>query len=166
MFYRVWMMGISAFVSQTELIEIPQIVKPSSIAEKWASYVLVGCKSPKDLKTIAIWAREAATSYSSLCETCRLIDVQPRHARDFCRILRIIVKSSMEPSFSTQWIHLLDVSDRRTLNSILGRAGFQQPTNGRLQLSIKSFLLRQQFIEQNNAGIKIVSDLLLPAESA
>src|SRR5580765_36522 len=71
--------------------QVPEIARPTSVAERWASYVLGACKAERDLKTIGIWARQVAVSYTTLCESCRLIDVQPRHARDFARVLRIIL---------------------------------------------------------------------------
>ena len=39
---------------------------------------------------------QVAVSYTSLCETCRLIGVQLRQARDFTRVLRAIARSSLD----------------------------------------------------------------------
>jgi len=141
---------------------IPQILQPTSSAERWADYVFRGCKSDKDLKTIDIWAHQVAVSYTSLCETCRLIGVQPRQARDFTRILRAITRSSFD---SLQIASLLDVSDRRTLEAILTNAGFPKHMHCPQPISILSFIDNQRFISRANTGIKIVRDCVVEIEN-
>jgi hypothetical protein len=135
---------------------IPQIAAPTTIAERWASYVLGACKSVSDLKTIGIWARQVAVSYTTLCETCRLIGVQPRQARDFSRVLRVVLM----PSFDAGQLGThLDISDRRTLDSILRKAGFQHGATSSGHASVASFLDHQEFIVRQNPGLKIVRDI-------
>ena len=141
---------------------IPQILQPTSPAERWADYVLRGCKSDKDLKTINIWAHQVAVSYTSLCETCRLIGVQPRQARDFTRILRAITRSSLD---SLQIASFLDVSDRRTLESILANAGFPKHTRCPQPISVLAFIDNQRFISCANAGIRIIRDCVVKIEN-
>jgi hypothetical protein len=141
---------------------IPQILQPTSLAERWADYVFRGCKSDKDLKTIDIWARQVAVSYTSLCETCRLIGIQPRQARDFTRILRAITRSSFD---SLQIASLLDVSDRRTLESILTNAGFPQHMRYPQPISILAFIDNQRFISRANVGIRIIRDCIVRTEN-
>src|SRR5882762_7770020 len=81
---------------------IPEIPHPTCTADRWASYVLKVCKVERDPKTLGIWAREVGLSYTALCESCRLIGVQPRQARDFARVLRIILGPCfLGPYFST-----------------------------------------------------------------
>jgi hypothetical protein len=136
---------------------IAQIVNPSSSAERWANYVLGACKSAKDPRTLGIWAREVAVSYTTLCESCRLIGVRPRHARDFTRVLRLLVTPSFEPALLASF---LDISDRRTLDSILENAGFSQDRFTSRQVSVLAFLNNQRFIACENAGLKIIRDVL------
>ena len=138
--------------------QIPQILQPTSTAERWADYVLRGCRSDKDLKTINIWAHQVAVSYTSLCETCRLIGVQPRQARDFTRILRAIIRSSFD---SLQIASFLDVSDRRTLESILKNAGLSNHVRCPQPITILSFIDNQQFISCDNVGIRIIRDCVV-----
>jgi len=128
---------------------------PASTAERWASYVLRGSNSDTDLKTLAIWAREIAVSYTTLCETCRLICIKPRDARDFARIWRVIVRFTPE---NYELAGALDVSDRRTLNSILDRAGFAVDVPR--HLSVQYFLEHQRFITPENAGLRALCSLL------
>lgn len=131
---------------------IPRIIHPTSTAERWASYVLGACRAERDPRTIGIWARQVAVSYTALCESCRLLDVQPRHARDFARVLRILLMPSLD---SYQLATFLDISDRRTLDAILHKAGFGQTTFPQ-HISVASFLKQQQFIAPENIGLRII----------
>ncbi|MGC2745503.1 MAG: hypothetical protein WA672_20225 [Candidatus Angelobacter sp.] len=135
---------------------VPQIASPASAAERWASYVLGACRSAKDLKTIGIWARQVAVSYTTLCESCRLIEVQPRYARDFTRVLRIILMPTFDFSQLTTY---LDISDRRTLHAILQKAGFEYPVRLPGLFPVVSFLEHQKFIAEQNPGVKIIRDI-------
>ena len=137
------------------VLVIPEINQPSSMAERWASYVLGACKSERDPRTLAIWARQVGVSYTTLCESCRLIDVQPRQARDFTRVLRIILM----PAFDfRQLASFLDISDKRTLDSILQTAGFGQLVTVPHHMSVEYFLENQQFIPPENPGLIILRD--------
>jgi hypothetical protein len=142
--------------SDHQAVVIPEISQPTSMAERWASYVLEACKSGRDPRTLAIWARQVGVSYTTLCESCRLIDVQPRHARDFTRILRIMLVPAFDfrqlPSF-------LDISDKRTLNSILQTAGLGQHASISRHISIGHFLDNQRFIARENPGLIILRDV-------
>lgn len=144
---------------------VPQIAHPTSAAERWASYVLGACRSDRDPRTIRIWAREVAVSYSTLCESCRLVGVQPRCARDFARVLRVLAKPSSD---ICQLTSFLDVRDRRTLQAILQNAGFQCHAPILRQISVVSFLEQQQFIAHENAGLMIIREVFVarcPAKS-
>jgi hypothetical protein len=112
--------------------------------------VLRGCEAEGDLKTIEDWARCTGVSYTSLCESCRLLAIRPRDARDFVRTLRALIIAHAEGCSPDV---LLDVSDRRTLATLLRRAGagfirFDRRT------PIEQFLLSQQFVSQENIGLR------------
>jgi hypothetical protein len=132
---------------------IPQIAQPTSTAERWASYVLGACVSARDPRTLGIWARQVAVSYTTLCESCRLIGVSPRCARDFARVLRLILMPSLDACDLTC---LLDISDRRTLDSILEKAGFGRGATVSAPITVTSFLDNQKFIALENAGLGII----------
>jgi hypothetical protein len=137
-----------------------QIAPPTSTAERWASYVFGACKSDRDPRTLGIWARQVAVSYTTLCESCRLIEVAPRYARDFARVLRIVLMPSFYPC---KLASFLDISDRRTLDTILEKAGFGHHATFLRDVSIVSFLDNQQFISRENAGLRVIRDVFASA---
>jgi hypothetical protein len=143
---------------QSRVPSLPEINHPTSSAQRWASYVLKACKSPEDPKTIGMWARQAAVSYTTLCESCRLIDVRPRQARDFVRVLRLVSMPALDPG---QLASFLDISDRRTLDSIVENAGFRDYAIGSQPISVIYFLDNQRFISHENAGLKLIRELFL-----
>ena len=117
---------------------------PRCVAERWAAYVVRACDSEEDLKTIGEWARLVGISYSSLCESCRLVDIQPHDARDFARLLRAIVRAAQGYGRIES---LLYVSDGRTLRKLFDRAGFkvgvEAPSFSRASSSNASTLCRE-----------------------
>ena len=131
---------------------------PRSAAERWAMKVLRGCEADRDLKTLGAWAAEAGASYSSLCEICRLLDIQPLAARDLMRVLRAAVQSR---KLGCRVGDLLDISDRRTLNSLMARAGVDPRRSGQ-DISIDQFLASQQFVPPRNAGLAALRAMLAP----
>ena len=135
---------------------LPRVVQPTSMAERWGSYVLAACKSDRDPRTLAIWARQVGVSYTTLCESCRLINVQPRHARDFTRLLRVILMPEFDFS---RLASFLDISDRRTLDSILQKAGFGLRGTFPRHISVSCFLDNQQFIMRENPGLIFLRDV-------
>src|SRR5216684_2263351 len=62
----------------------------------------------------------------------------------------------MPPEDTCDITCLLDISDRRTLNSILEKAGFGQHAMFSGQVSVVSFLDNQRFIPRENAGLRII----------
>jgi CheY-like chemotaxis protein len=121
---------------------------PQSVAERWAQYVWKACQSSGDLKTLAVWARVVGVSYSGLCETCRLLSIRPHAARDFTRVLRVVVQSG---SLGCAPEVLLDISDRRTLRSLFDRAGLSVGYESSPE-TLPQFLLRQTFVPEHNEG--------------
>jgi len=119
------------------------------VAERWALKVLQGCEADTDLKTLGAWAEIAGLSYSSLCEICRLLDIQPLAARDLTRVLRAVVQSRVS---GCRIGDLLDICDRRTLDSLMKRAAISPHRYGR-EISVDQFLASQQFVPAGNSGI-------------
>jgi hypothetical protein len=136
---------------------MPEVAPPTSTAERWVHYVLGACRSDKDPRTIAIWAREIAVSYTTLCESCRLMNIQPRQARDFARFLRIILMPSFDPS---QLSTFIDISDRRTLDSLVRKAGLGTDAGASNHISVFDFLDNQRFIPMHNPGLTVLRELL------
>jgi CheY-like chemotaxis protein len=129
--------------------------RPRSAAERWARHVLRACESEGDLKTLADWAKCVGVSYSSMRESCRLLDIQPRDARDLVRVLRAVIKSRYDHCAPNV---LLDVSDSRTLGTLMNRAGMSV-TPGSC-VTVKEFLLSQRFIARENEGLRVLEQLL------
>jgi DNA-binding response OmpR family regulator len=135
-----------------EAMPVRKLEGPSgSAAQRWAMYVIRGCEAEEDLRTIHDWARFAGVSYSTLCEACRLVRIQPQAARDFARTLRARIKSAQYRCDSSV---LLDVRDRRTLKVLLERAGpwFQQGD----ARSVLEFIVHQRFVPASNEGIRVL----------
>lgn len=134
----------------------PVITSPRSAAGRWATFVLRACDSEGDLKTLDDWARFVGVSYSSLCESCRLVGVRPHDARDLTRVLRAIVRSGSRHRRPTA---LLDIRDRRTLKNLLERAGFDWGFQRRPP-SAAEFLRRQTFVAVDNEGLIALCELV------
>ena len=126
-------------------------VRPGSAAERWALHVLKACESTRDLKTIEDWAAYIGVSYSSLRESCHVLDIAPHDARDFMRMLRAVVHSRRHCCTPAV---LLDISDRRTLEKLLQRAGLRGDTGE--TGSPHRFLRDQNFVSRENAGLRVV----------
>ena len=129
---------------------------PRSVAERWALKVLKGSEADTDLKTLGAWAGVAGLSYSSLCELCRLLDIQPLAARDLTRVLRALVQSRVS---GARIVDLLDVCDRRTVASLMKRAAINPRQRGR-DIPVEQFLAAQQFVPAGNAGLAMLRALL------
>ena len=129
---------------------------PRSVAERWALKVLKGSEADTDLKTLGAWAGIAGLSYSSLCELCRLVDIQPLAARDLTRVLRALIQSQLS---GARIVDLLDVCDRRTVASLMKRAAINPRQRGR-DIPIAQFLAAQQFVPTGNAGLAMLRALL------
>lgn len=123
---------------------------PHSIAERWAMLVVKALESKSDLKTLNEWAKYVGVSYSSLRETCRLLDLRPQKARDFMRALRALIHSrahQCEPAA------LLDIRDHRTLQALAQLAGPCFTCRGS-DVSPIQFIRLQGFIPTRHEGIR------------
>lgn len=128
-----------------------------SAAGHWATYVLRGCSADHDPKTIADWAGLAHLSYSGLCESCRLVRVQPKDARDFTRVLRVVLHT---PGDVDAVGALLDVSARRTRDLLLTRGGFSGDWLSTGAPTLDAYLAAQRFVSAGNCGLRAVATLL------
>jgi hypothetical protein len=130
-------------------------MRPRSAAERWAVHVLKACDAEGDLRTMESWATRSGVSVSSLAESCNLLGIQPRDARDFTRLLRALIKSTQHDCDPRA---LLDVSDPRTLGTLLDRGGLADA--GKDRLSVEQFLDRQRFVSAGNNGVRVLRALL------
>jgi FixJ family two-component response regulator len=130
--------------------------EPHSASERWAALVFKVCESDGDLKTLQEWARFTGLSYTSLREACRVLRIRPHDARDFARMLRVVVRGRLHASPPEA---LLDVREERTLRLLLARAGLDYSPD-RVCLSIDAFLDRQRFVAGSHPGLRAVRALI------
>jgi DNA-binding response OmpR family regulator len=133
--------------------------RPRSAAERWAMLVFKACECDGDPKTLEDWADCAGVSYSSLRESCRLLDIRPHDARDLVRVLRAVIRShhhGCPPSV------LLDVSDIRTLDNLLTRAGIRSEAQHG-PVPVERLLDAQRLVDNENEGVRILRRLLVMA---
>ena len=133
----------------------PASVHPRSAAQRWALHVLKMCESDGDLRTIEDWASFVGVSYTSLCESCRLLGIRPHDARDLSRMLRAVLKSATDRCRPEA---VLDISDRRTLIGLLARAGLAGAPPG--TISAEEFLDRQRFVPPDNEGLHALRSMV------
>jgi CheY-like chemotaxis protein len=128
---------------------------PRTAAERWAAYVVRACESEGDLKTLAEWARFTGVSYSSLRESCRMLGIRPRDARDLARVLRALVRSTHGAEDVPA---LLDARDERTLTALLRRASLGSRWGA--AASVSDFLESQAFVDRDNCGLVALTRLM------
>ena len=134
----------------------PRTTRPGSVAERWAIHVLKACESEGDVKTLQAWATCAGVSYSSLRECCGLVGIRPHDARDLTRMLRAVIQSRRQGCAPDV---LLDVSDRRTSDTLFERAGLAADSRS-APISLEHFFNRQRFVVGQNAGLRTLRRLL------
>jgi len=126
-----------------------------SAAQRWADLVWRGTQAGQDLRTLDEWARQAAVSRSVVVEACVLCEIQPKEARDFMRLLRLVTLRTPLHGHAEAW---LDVADRRTARKLLQRGGFRErrPT-------VQEYLRCQSFVASDNPGMVALRALLRAA---
>ena len=142
-----------------ELLELVErdlaMANRRSIPARWTLHVIKACLAEDDLKTLADWAKAAGVSYTSLRESCYLLNIRPHDARDFARVLRAVLRSS-----SKGWdpARFLDIADRRTMSALLGKSGLGDPDGS--QSLLDQFFDAQAFIDHTNPGVLRLAALL------
>lgn len=138
------------------LIERPYTtarIDPYATPDRWARHVLAGCWSPHDLTSLDVWAHHIGVSYSSLRDLCSRINIPAADARDLMRTLRAVIWSQ---SHNAPAEVFLNVGDSRTLKSLMDRAGLSRIKG---QPSVREFFTRQQFLPQDNHGVRVLNHL-------
>jgi CheY-like chemotaxis protein len=134
----------------------PGLRPPESAAERCAFMLLCGCDAPNDLKTLQEWASFVAVGYSTLTEACRLAKVLPQNARDFMRVLRMLIHTNgRADGFETY----LKFSDSRTLRRLLVRSGIAD-AGSTCAFSFGQFLRAQRFVSPHHPLIAALEALM------
>jgi hypothetical protein len=94
-------------------------------------------------------------SRSVLCESCRILRVSPRDARDFARLLRAVCRSGEQWRPET----VIDFADTRTIKRLERRAGLTRMSD-LSRWGVDEFLRCQHLIPQDNPGLLVVRHLL------
>jgi len=125
-----------------------------SATARWVRYVLTGCESDGDLKTLESWANQAEVSYTTLCATCRIMGIRPLDARDFMRVLRALKRAvaNQRPPDA-----FLDGGDTRAILTLSLRAGIDLELHA-TGASLAEFLARQQFVAAGNQALHVIRD--------
>jgi CheY-like chemotaxis protein len=110
-------------------------------AARWAKAVVPTLDSPKDPRTINMWAAWIAASPGALRNWCRTLGIAPRRSLVFARMLRAV---SIASAGVHSPVNVLDVVDRRTLTSLLSWAGFAGEAD--FPRSVHDFVNRQTLI--------------------
>ncbi len=127
----------------------------SHAAARWAGAVVRAIDSPVDPKTIAVWGREIAAAPGTIKNWCRTAGVPPRASLAFARVLRAILwrqRTGRRPE------DLLDVVDRRTLESLL-RLGTPELRAAVLPNTVAQYFLRQRWISDQAALNEVTMEL-------
>jgi AraC-like DNA-binding protein len=124
------------------------LISLNSPAARFAGYVLKACESHEDLKTLVTWAKFVGVSYPALSELCRLLRITPHDGRDFMRLLRA---TRLAEQSRLRIETFLDISDRRTLQRLLNRAGLDDAS-----ISVEAFTQRQSFIPRDAEAFQAV----------
>jgi CheY-like chemotaxis protein len=129
--------------------------QPRSPVERWALFVMKAVYADHDPRTLDSWARSLGVSRSVLCESCRIVHISPRDARDFARLLRAVVRSGGEWRPET----IIDFADARTLRNLERRVGISC-SGGCPGLEVDEFLWRQRLIPADHPGLSAVRCLV------
>ena len=148
---------------QKALEPAPAIADPvqASDRERGAASHLVNLMlraldADRDLKTLGAWARHVGLSETMLRQACYRAQMhQPHDARDFVRILVAVVRAE---EHACDLSLLLDISDTRTLDPLLARAGLTGMTT---DVNVETFLARQQFIPAGHEVLRLLRKALM-----
>ena len=135
---------------------VPQLRQWRTAAERCAWLILRGCDAGDDPHTVPEWATVAAISFGTLRRACEAVHIHPHDARDFMRVLRVLVRTEgrMEPLEA-----YLNVSEPRTLSAIADRAGVSKGDRRRV-FSLDEFLRVQRFIAPNHPVLAAIRALV------
>ena len=120
--------------------------EPRGSLDRAAWLIVRGCSAESDLSTLRLWAQFVAMSVTQLCNVYYSVDVRPRDARDFMRIMRALGDTGGRfGEVSAR----LDCRDYRTLNGLRKRAGL--PCTTRVSaaspvISVEAFIAGQTFL--------------------
>lgn len=131
--------------------ECPIVVGPRSNADRFVLAIQkIIDHDDGDVKTVRMAAEVAGMSESSFEELCMILQILPQDARDFARMLRVVIRSEGNPRVMEA---LLMASDK-TLERLFRAASIRR--NGPPgSTSIDDFLDRQTFIDDSSSVVVV-----------
>jgi hypothetical protein len=127
-------------------------------AERWAAVVVPVIDSPRDPKTLRMWARWVAASPGAIRNWCRTANLSAKRSLDFARMLRAVERHRRD---RTHLEELLDVVDRRTLVKMCRLGSTRPETSAQLPSSVEDYLRLQRWIDSQTA-LAAITRLLEP----
>ena len=126
-------------------------VRPAAV--RWARFVLKACAAKDDPRRVQDWANAVGTSVGMIDETCRLCGVMSRDSRDLARTLRAVQQA--RSTKAAVWTHLA-MSDERTINALLLRAGLTRSTR---TVDLRDLFLKQTFVPPSKLCLRELAHL-------
>ena len=112
---------------------------------RWARLVVHNVSCPTDPRTLKVWSEHAGVSQGTLRSRCIASGVQPAAARDFSRLLRLVVRSQhREPGWDPA--RHLEARDPRTIHRLLIAGGLAEWRHGATPPPIDHFLAYQRLV--------------------
>lgn len=134
-------------------------------AQRLARCMVAVVGSSRDPRTFSMWAREAGVSPTQLRGYCRLVALGPKHCLDFSRLLRVAMHRSSS-GYSLE--NLLDISDTRTIRSLMRRAGVtlaQFPTDGNTYVQKQALIKDPVLLAQVRLQLTLLENATAPCEA-
>jgi hypothetical protein len=126
-----------------------------SVVTRWVLFVLKAATASDDVETISRWCRHVGVGQTSLRESCYLVGVSPQDAKDFARVLRVVLSDPTECPV----ISLLNIADRRSLSRLWQRVGIRIDDQSP-RPTVSEFLTHQRLIPSSNSGLRLIRELL------
>jgi hypothetical protein len=145
--------ALGAGAPEDAQLSMPARDRCVSCADRLAMLMLAVAPLTADVKTLGDWAHAAHVSVGSLRGYCGAVDIQPKRALDFARLLRVVLRSNRGDWEPTRW---LAVSDLRHLRRLLARGGLLRlPGTG--SPTIQTYLERQALIPFQSGTLRCVA---------
>ena len=112
---------------------------------RWAKLVVQTISCPTDPRTLALWSAHAGVSSGTLRSRCAASGVPTAAARDFSRLLRVVVRSQRCAAGWDPALHL-ESRDPRTIRRLLQGGGLAHWPDGGPPPPIAAFLNRQRLV--------------------
>lgn len=112
---------------------------------RWARLVVHNVSCPTDPRTLRVWSEHAGVSPGTLRSRCAASNVPVTAARDFSRLLRLVVRSQQGERRWDPQRHL-EARDPRTIRRLLLAAGLADWAQGAPPPSIDHFLAHQRLV--------------------